>query len=92
MSNRNNPKRTAAIRKFYEEYRNGNTPLDRVEKFCRENRCFSYAEFIQVVIDSNQELYEWAAMSGRGVCARMRGIQARINIVRREFGLKPVWD
>lgn len=77
--------RLAARQKMYEDIANGNGPLDRVERFCRERGIVNYCDFIDTVMNEDTELAEWALKSGRGQGARCRGINARISKVRQEL-------
>lgn len=62
----------------------GHTPLDRVEKLCRENRIFTYSDFMIVVFDVDGDLARWVT-SKNNMLAKKRGIMARISKVKREF-------
>ena len=75
----------AARKKIAEDIANGNGPLDKVERFCRERKICYYHDFIGSVWDEDPELAEWVSKSGRGVAARTRGINARIAKVRRDI-------
>lgn len=66
----------------------GDGPLDRVERFCRERGIGHYSEFLDAVLDEDEELWDWATKFGRGQVARMRGIKARVAKVRRELERK----
>ena len=59
----------------------GCTPLDRVEKLCREHCIDNYADFMRFVMDNDEELAEWLIVK-RGVVARFRGVMSRIAKVR----------
>ena len=77
--------RTEAILKMAEDIAAGNGPLDRVERFCRERRICYYADFIEQVMDEDEDLARWALKDGYGVAASTRGINARIAKVKREM-------
>lgn len=77
--------RLAARMKLYEDIANGNGPLDKIERFCRERSIVRYCDFIDAVLDEDEELAAWVLKPGRGVAARIRGIEARIAKVRREL-------
>ena len=80
--------RVAAMMKMAEDIANGNGPLDRIERFCRERGVYTFCEFvIEAGVDA-PDLLEWAEKPGRGTAARLRGINARIAKVRREAKVK----
>lgn len=77
--------RLAVRMKLYEGIANGNGPLDKIERFCRERGIVYYCDFINAVLDEDEELAAWVLKPGRGVEARTRGIKARIANVRYEL-------
>lgn len=77
--------RLVARMKLYEDIANGNGPLDKIERFCRERGIVRYCDFIDAVLDEDEELAAWVLKPGRGVAARIRGIEASIAKVRREL-------
>lgn len=80
--------RTEAILKMAEDIAAGNGPLDRVERFCRERGICDYCDFIEQVMDEDEDLARWALKGGYGVAARTRGINARIAKVKQEVRVK----
>lgn len=78
--------RFQAISKMAKDIAEGNGPLDRIEKFCRDNKIYSFCGFIDAAHDKAPDLFEWSEKSGCGVGARLRGIEARIAKVKREAG------
>lgn len=78
--------RSPVMWKMAKDIAEGNGPLDRVEKFCRDNEIYSFCDFIDAAHDKAPDLAEWAEKPGRGVGARLRGIEARIAKVKREAG------
>lgn len=85
------PARLAGLMKLQEQIEAGNSPLDRVERFCREHQIFEFDEFMFIAKQINPELYAWATKPGKGADGRIRGIHARINVVRRDYGMKTIW-
>ena len=73
----------AAAERFREQYKAGNTPLDRVEKICREYCILSYCEFIDIVFRVDPELALWAP-SKWNIAAKTRGISGRIAKIKKE--------
>ena len=78
--------RHAAMWEMARNIKAGNGPLDRIEQFCRERKITCFCDFIDAAEDGAPDLAEWANKPGRGVSARLRGIEARIAKVRREIG------
>lgn len=76
--------RAARLARLYEDIANGNGPLDRIERFCRERKIYDFCNFIKAAGEEAPDLAKWAVKPGRGTGARMRGISARIAKVRRE--------
>lgn len=73
------------LAKLYSDIADGNGPLDRIERFCRENKICDFSTFIDESADKAPDLYQFATKNTRGTGARIRGIEARIAKVRREL-------
>lgn len=79
-----NHSRSQAMYKMAENIANGSGPLDRIEAFCRENKIYSFCDFMDAADEKAPDLAEWAEKPGRGAGARLRGINARIAKVKRD--------
>jgi len=77
-------KHIARQKAYWERCEKEGTPLDKVEKFCREHKICDYGDFISQVLKEDPDLGEWAT-GHRGIAAKTRGIKARIAKVRKEL-------
>lgn len=62
----------------------GDGPLNRIERFCREHDVVDFADLMLKLDEHDPDLARWVERPGKGVGARLRGVNGRISKVLNE--------